>query len=33
MWLSNTGEKKLKPLDEDVEVNGWDLVTLRIELA
>jgi alpha-mannosidase len=33
MWLSDMTERKGKPLDEDVEVAGWDLLTLRIELA
>jgi len=33
MWLSDISEEKRKLVDGDVEVAGWDLVTLRIELA
>lgn len=32
-WLSDMAEQKYKPVDDYVEVAGWDLVTLRIELA
>ena len=33
MWVSDISEQKRKRVDGDVEVAGWDLVTLRIELA
>ena len=30
-WISNLAEEKLGPADDPFQVDGWDLVTLRVE--
>jgi hypothetical protein len=30
-WISNLAEEKLRPADDTIQVDGWDLVTLRVE--
>jgi alpha-mannosidase len=30
-WISNLAEEKLRPADDPIQVDGWDLVTLRVE--
>jgi alpha-mannosidase len=30
-WISNLAEEKLRPADDPLQVDGWDLVTLRVE--
>ena len=30
-WISNLAEEKLRPANDPVQVDGWDLVTLRVE--
>jgi alpha-mannosidase len=30
-WISNLAEEKLRPADDPFDVDGWDLVTLRVE--
>jgi alpha-mannosidase len=31
LWLSDLSEKPIKPLDQSIEVAGWELVTLRVD--
>jgi alpha-mannosidase len=31
MFLSNLAEEPLRPVNGDVSIAGWDLVTLRVE--
>lgn len=33
MWLSDLSERPLKPVDQELVVAGWDLVTLRANRA
>jgi hypothetical protein len=30
-WISNLAEEKLRPADDPIQIDGWDLVTLRVE--
>lgn len=33
LWLSDLGEEPLHPVDHEVSVSGWELLTLRVERA